>query len=504
MANSVELIIGLVAPIGADIDAVERELEDFLSGIGYEVAKVRVSDWFNISSSAKAASAGYKKYCELMDAGDQLRRVTQRKDAVAGIAVGQIAKIREEMPDKKLAVVVRQLKTPEEISSLRRIYGSRFFSISCHSSRRNRVDRLTRRLAGDENEIQVNRFRAKAERLILRDEQDGKDEWGQNVRKAFPMSDLFLAVDESQVMRASLVRMLKLMFSHPYHTPTKDEHGMYQAEAAALRSSALGRQVGAVVMTRGGDIVSVGTNEVPRAGGGLYWEGDIPDKRDFTLGEDTNDLFKDKLLGEIVKRMKAARWFREKIAKMDVRQLVHSLVYNDSAVLAGAQIDNIIEFGRCVHAEMAAIVDAARRGVAVDGCELFTTTFPCHECARHIVAAGIKRVVYRVPYPKSLVKELYPDSIDVEAEHCHDTHVRFEPFVGVSPRRFRTFFEMKTRKNAQGKTVPWKGDAVQLNLGDYFSPHDLITKDEAEFILEFSDAEVGDDEAAQDRKDDQG
>ncbi|MDN3612645.1 hypothetical protein QWZ16_23945 [Vibrio ostreicida] len=26
--------------------------------------------------------------------------------------------------------------------------------------------------------------------------------------------------------------------------------------------------------------------------------------------------------------------------------------------------------------------------------------FPCHNCAKHIVASGIKRVVYVEPYPK--------------------------------------------------------------------------------------------------------
>jgi deoxycytidylate deaminase len=42
---------------------------------------------------------------------------------------------------------------------------------------------------------------------------------------------------------------------------------------------------------------------------------------------------------------------------------------------------------------------------------LFSTTFPCHMCARHIVSAGIKRVVFLEPYPKSYAEELYADSI---------------------------------------------------------------------------------------------
>ena len=68
---------------------------------------------------------------------------------------------------------------------------------------------------------------------------------------------------------------------------------------------------------------------------------------------------------------------------------------------------DLIEFSRTVHAEMAAIVDAARRGVSVQDCNLYTTTFPCHECAKHIVAAGIRRVVYIEPYPKSQALSLH-------------------------------------------------------------------------------------------------
>ena len=496
LSRRLELVIGLVAPIGTDVAAVNRHISGFLDSISFEVMHVRVSDWFDVPQNGQS---GYRRYRQLMDAGDKYRRASRRKDAVASIAVAQIMAAEEQngSSGKPLAAVVRQLKTPEEIKTLRKIYGSRFVSLSCYSSRRARVEQLTRQLADEANEIQTNRFRHKAERLILRDEQDSKDEWGQQVRKAFPISDMFVGVDDHEVMKQSLHRLFELLFSHPFHTPTKDECGMYQAEAAALRSSALGRQVGAVIATSDGDMVSIGTNEVPRAGGGLYWEGDSPDRRDFTLGFDSNDRFKEKLLGEVIKRLGRRGWLRKKYRRRDLKKLIERLIYTKRPVLAGAQIDNIIEFGRCVHAEMAAIVDAARRGVSVNGCNLFTTTFPCHECARHIVAAGIRRVVYRVPYPKSLVRELYPDSVDVDAERHSDSLVLFAPFVGVAPRRFRQFFEMRSRKNDRGQTIQWTGDAIQLNLGDYFPNHELIQKDEAEFLLEIQQELEKDDRANQ-------
>lgn len=73
---------------------------------------------------------------------------------------------------------------------------------------------------------------------------------------------------------------------------------------------------------------------------------------------------------------------------------------------------NVIEFGRDAHAEMEAIL-AARAGISVKGRDLYSTTFPCHNCAKLIISAGINRVVYIEPYPKSLAIELHGDSISV-------------------------------------------------------------------------------------------
>ena len=64
---------------------------------------------------------------------------------------------------------------------------------------------------------------------------------------------------------------------------------MFFAYAAGMRSAQLGRQVGACVTSReGDDVLSVGCNDVPKVGGGLYWPGPA-DRRDHILKYDTND-----------------------------------------------------------------------------------------------------------------------------------------------------------------------------------------------------------------------
>jgi cytidine deaminase len=128
-------------------------------------------------------------------------------------------------------------------------------------------------------------------------------------------------------------------------------------------------------------------------------------------------------------------------------------------VLAGTQVLNVIEYGRAVHAEMAAITDAARRGVSIQGSTLYCTTFPCHLCAKHIIAAGIKRVVYIEPYPKSAAAVLFKDSMVVDPEMPVVERVSFESFVGIAPSVYSFMFRVgDTRKTADGIAAKWEAD----------------------------------------------
>ena len=53
---------------------------------------------------------------------------------------------------------------------------------------------------------------------------------------------------------------------------------------------------------------------------------------------------------------------------------------------------------RTVHAEMNAILFAARYGISTEGAELYTTHSPCIDCAKAIINAGIKKVYYVEEY----------------------------------------------------------------------------------------------------------
>jgi deoxycytidylate deaminase len=103
-------------------------------------------------------------------------------------------------------------------------------------------------------------------------------------------------------------------------------------------------------------------------------------------------------------------------------------------------------------------------GISIKNATLYTTLFPCHNCTKHIIASGIKRVVYIEPYLKSLATQLHEDAITVDEPEAGK--VRFEPFIGVGPYRFIDLFSQKTRigiklkrkdKNT-GKVIKWQKD----------------------------------------------
>ena len=63
-----------------------------------------------------------------------------------------------------------------------------------------------------------------------------------------------------------------------------------------------------------------------------------------------------------------------------------------------------------VHAEQNAIVNAARLGVSLEGATLYCTHQPCIICAKLILNAGIKRVVYKQGYPDAFAVELLKEA----------------------------------------------------------------------------------------------
>jgi deoxycytidylate deaminase len=183
---------------------------------------------------------------------------------------------------------------------------------------------------------------------------------------------------------------------------------MFMAYASGARSSQFGRQVGAAITTYEGEVIAVGFNEVPCPDGGRYWEGDAVDGRDHAYGNkiDSNDLHKSRIVTTIVYNLRELLLTAENARKLlraldqeadnakideQLTQLVQFLTTDSdvSQLVHSSELKDITEYGRAVHAEMDALLTCARLGIEVKGKRLFTTTFPCHNCTRHLIAAGV-------------------------------------------------------------------------------------------------------------------
>jgi deoxycytidylate deaminase len=482
-----ELVIAVVCPLGARIDALEDSIAKALARFNYTTQHIRLSDLLRNLSS----------WTDEKDATEETRlRNRQRHaanfrdigglDALSRAAIAEIRKRRARIsgfPDRAangVAYILRQIKRPEEIQCLRRIYGPSLLVIAGHAPEEIRIQSLADLLARTAGRASPLGFENKARALINTDQSDDnptddKARFRENTRDAYPLADFF--VDLSAGDGSSVSRILDLFFGHPFHTPTAEEMAMHQASAMALRSSDERRQVGAVIVKRTprglvmdkfaeATVVASGTNEVPRRQGGYYWDSESPDRRDQSLrqlnqGFDREERIKLDALREIAERLKTNKWLARELVNLEETELVNRLL----KVLDRTQFSSISEFMRQVHAEMAAIVDAAMRGVPVRECEMYVTTFPCHGCAKHIIAAGIKKVVFLEPYPKSKAELLHKEEIALDPPNPSpdDDRVLFVPFTGVAPRQFARVFSMSTRGRKNGYSLEdWQKNQATL------------------------------------------
>jgi len=452
MPSGPEIVIGLVGAVGCDLPSIAESFANALREVNYTSFPIRLSHLLHDLEPYEQIAAIHDQENYIsghMDAGNDLRQKTTN-DVMALLGVVRIRIERqhdddaehEDQPRARTAYILNSLKRPEEVTRLRQVYGDAFFLVSAYASRERRRDALAARIAKSKN-LEMRECIWMAEKLIERDEIEGRVATGQDVRDTFPLADAFLNAEDKTTVEMSVRRIVAILFAHPFETPTLDEMGMQFAYSAALRSSDLSRQVGYAACTDDGQVLAVGTNEVAKAGGGFYWPGSESDGRDFRVieSDEPNAEMKLAILKDLLERLDPEKEVSDEIVSSTAKRL------------KGSRFMAITEFGRAVHAEMGVITDAARRGVALRNATMYGTTFPCHNCAKHIVASGLKRLVYIEPYPKSQVARLFRDSIALES--ADSGKVLFEPFVGFAPLRFREFFLMPVRKDDNGRIIIW-------------------------------------------------
>lgn len=445
-----ELVIALCGPIGSPLHEVADKLKEMLrSSFGYQTCTVvRLSRFIeeHASRASRAiASDPAKRRHDLISLGDEMRR-SYGPSVLAELAVHQIRVDRElhardeetgQYIPRRVCHIIDSIKNQQELELLRTVYREALYVVGVFAPVSQREQKL--RSQGLDN--------AAIAALVDRDSGEELAE-GQTVAETFPQSDFFLRMDantETQ-LRGRVERFLHLILGTQVITPTRGETAMYAAASAAGNSACLSRQVGAAVTDADGEVLSIGWNDVPKAFGDLYVTdlvGDAHsdhDKRCWNYGGKCyNDEEKDLLASHVIDALGDLVGDAQREAARE-------------RVKGNRKLRGLIEFSRSIHAEMHAILTALRqKGDRVRGGRIYVTTYPCHSCARHIIAAGLREVVYIEPYKKSLATRLHGDAM-TEDEQTVDK-VRLVPYDGVAPTRYLSLFKMKPDSRKKGGKV---------------------------------------------------
>jgi hypothetical protein len=151
-----EIFIGLIAPIGIDLDAVNAALANALGTVGYSTNPIRFTDilrehpeWYDLDH--KSEIERYQKY---INAGDQLCGDSGRQDIMALYGIARLQKFSRRTESDALpaevAHIFRQIKRVQEIRALREVYGRNILFLGCYSPRKDRVSSLVNKMLKNE------------------------------------------------------------------------------------------------------------------------------------------------------------------------------------------------------------------------------------------------------------------------------------------------------------------------------------------------------------------
>lgn len=493
-----EFIFAVVGHAGSGTSVVAQSLEILLkdTSIGadkFEVSILKASqvilDWAKLKGKTKHQQAAKRtlSYVQILqDYGDEMRSEPVQGGLPDHSAVArglieliqqarakatQVAFVRgqEVQPDgKPRAYILDSIRHPDEVTLLRNLYAEAFVLIGVVCEEDKRIKRIFGKYTDGGRDAALE---------FMKRDADADKKYGQHVADAFHLADMFVdntadrllqnqSANKDWNVNEDLSRLVKIVTHSEMVRPKVSETAMFHAFSAQMQSACLSRQVGAAVVDWNGNLVATGSNEAPKAGGGVYGEGFKDEAEDgrcayFENGDDRycrNTREQNKIVEELVGEVAALQDLKPEQTEQ-LRQ-----------ALRKTRIGGLLEFSRAVHAEMDAILSAARTGASLVGCRLFVTTFPCHYCARHIVTAGIDEVQFIEPYPKSQALLLHRDSIDIEftgwiPPSKGGKQVLFRPFSGVAPRLYERAFlkirELKDKTSGNMKiqpptwTTPW-------------------------------------------------
>jgi deoxycytidylate deaminase len=263
--------------------------------------------------------------------------------------------------------------------------------------------------------------------FIEDDKRDKNEEtdYGQQVELCVDRADIL--IDNS--MAVSTTEFKKKLLDFVDLATGKKSRGASQAEilmniafSSSHGSKCIKRHVGAVIANPSGQLVSAGYNENPLGTNPCIEEPEYENQcfRDIIRNGHFKSLA-DKgarcpVCGERIVFEKGPPWRCKACMAKGEKTNLESFFFPDRA----------LNWCTAVHAEVWAILtagDNARGGV------LYTTTFPCAQCAEKIIQSGIAKVIFT---------ESYPDAYG--AARLKLGHIDLEQFEGVRSSSFERIF----------------------------------------------------------------
>ncbi|MCK7459309.1 deaminase [Idiomarina aminovorans] len=473
-----ELVFGLTSPIGVSQEETINCLKSLLQDHNWHYQVVSTSNLIlNKPSEAEnylpeAGCTAFRLLEKQKKYQKKLNKENPFNSISASLAIDRIKSSREdnqkfckENAKPGTVYLVTNLSESKDSDCLKSLYKEGFFQFGLTSSpesRRKNLNRVLDSLKYSTNP--ENEFANKVAESLEKNE----------ISKVFVQSDFFVNTEEN--LKSTIERFIDLILGAPNISPTAEEHSMFMAFMSSVNSADLSRQVGAVITSKENDIIATGSNDVQKSGGGKYWPDEtyLPlteentnvfnDKRDAALGYDANS----REIYELSKQIAQSLIFNSRIktSEADASLKEEEIV---KVLREKTRLKDLTEFGRVVHAEMSALMSALRIGADVKGTTLFCTTFPCHNCAKHIIASGVSKVVYIEPYAKSKATELHDDAISIE--ECTPGKVTFLSFTGVGPNRYLDLFStMGLGSSGRIKRKDADAQAIFTKKGEYTNP----------------------------------
>ena len=308
-------------------------------------------------------------------------------------------------------VVFDSIKREGEIKYLRDRY-PRFFLLAIQCSRDERWDRV--RSVYESAKLFESDFE-------VHDARDQIEEFKAGQKVSLCVDDADIVIDNTehrsnmaarQAFRIRIDRYLGLISGSAAYKPRSQDIAMTIAYTEAEWSDCIKRHVGAVIVDEDGSLISSGFNQNPATMRPCY--------------EEPGYCRKDSLVAE---RLEALAGTHCPICGKIIEAINDPFRCTCGYSLKSHYFsDHGVRWCPGVHAEERAI--ARVRGRDLSEATLYTTTFPCLNCAKLITDSGLKRIIYVEPYPER-------ESVRFLAENRIET----VPFEGVKARSFHKLFK---------------------------------------------------------------